>query len=132
PREHLAVTASRGRIYALGGRRAGWDTNVATFQSYVPGGERWLTLMPVPSTRGGTGAAVTAGRVVSIGGEEPAGTIRSVYADDIGARGGPRLAALPPPGPGRGVAAGGARVYALAGGTVPGLSVTGATESIAP
>jgi N-acetylneuraminic acid mutarotase len=132
PREHLAVTAAQGRIYALGGRRAGWDTNVATFQSYVPGGKRWLTLPPVPSTRGGTGAAVASGRVVSIGGEEPNGTIRSVYAYDLAARTWSSLPDLPTPRHGLGVVALGARVYAVGGGTVPGLSVSGTTESIAP
>ena len=132
PREHLAVTALGNRIYALGGRRAGWDTNVATFQSYVPGGRQWLTLPPAPSTRGGTGAAVSAGRLVSIGGEEPGGTIASVYAYDIAGRTWSRLPNLPTPRHGLGVAAVGARVYAIGGGTVPGLSVSGATESIAP
>lgn len=132
PREHLAVTSARGRIYALGGRRAGIDTNVATFQSYVPGGKRWLTLAPVPSARGGTAAAVASGRVVSIGGEEPNGTIRSVYAYDLAKRKWSQLPDLPTPRHGLGVVALGTRVYAVAGGTVPGLSVSGATESIAP
>jgi non-specific serine/threonine protein kinase len=132
PREHLAVTAAQGRIYAVAGRRAGLDTNVATFQSYTPGGKRWLTLPPVPSARGGTGAAIASGRLVSIGGEEPGGTIPSVYAYDIAARTWSRLPDLPTPRHGLGVAAFGARVYAVGGGAVPGLSVSGVTESIAP
>ena len=132
PREHLAVTAAQGRIYALAGRRAGIDTNVTTFQSYLPGAKGWLTLPPVPSPRGGTGAAVASGRLVSIGGEEPNGTIPSVYAYDIAARTWSHLPDLRTPRHGLGLASLGVRVYAIGGGTVPGLSVSGAAESIAP
>ena len=132
PREHLAVTASQERIYAVAGRRAGIDTNVATVQSYVPGAKRWLTLPPVPSPRGGTGAAVASGRLLSIGGEEPNGTIPSVYEYDIAGRTWSQLPDMRTTRHGLGVVALGARVFAVAGGTVPGLSVSGATESIAP
>ena len=98
PREHLAVTSARGRIYALGGRRAGIDTNVATFQSVRAGRQaRGSRSPPVPSARGGTAAAVASGRVVSIGGEEPNGTIRSVYAYDLAKRRWSQLPDLPTP-----------------------------------
>ena len=82
PREHLAVTASGGRVYVLAGRLGGIDTNLAVLEVYAPG-RGWHRLPPVPSPRGGTGAAVLGGRIVSAGGEEPAGTIGSVYAYDI-------------------------------------------------
>ena len=35
PREHLAVTALGGRVYALGGRLAGLDTNLGLLESYA-------------------------------------------------------------------------------------------------
>jgi hypothetical protein len=130
PREHLAVTAWNGRVYALGGRLAGIDTNLGTFQSYVPGARAWLDLPPVPHPRGGTGAAALDGRIVSVGGEEPSGTIASVYAYDIAARRWDRLDDLPSPRHGLGVVALGARVYALAGGPRPGLFVSDANESL--
>ena len=128
PREHLAVTAAGGRIYALGGRRAGYDTNVATFESWVPGAARWRRLPDVPGARGGTGAAATSGSLVSVGGEEPAGTIASVYAWDLAQGGWRRLPDLPTPRHGLGVVAVGTRVYAVAGGPSPGLTVSGANE----
>jgi N-acetylneuraminic acid mutarotase len=129
PREHLAATAAGGRVYVLGGRKAGFDTNVATAQSYDPRRSRWRTLRPLPSSRGGTGAAAIAGRIVSVGGEDPAGSIRSVYAYVRTGRW-ERLDDLPTPRHGLGVVAHSGRVYAIAGGPRPGLTVSGAVESL--
>jgi hypothetical protein len=131
PREHLAATAWRGRVYAVGGRLAGYDTNVAHFEVYDPAARRWRRLAPVPEARGGTGAAALAGRIVSAGGEAPAGTLGRVYAYEIAARRWRRLADLPTPRHGLGVVALGGRVRVLAGGPRPGLTVSGANESLA-
>jgi hypothetical protein len=60
PREHLAVTAAGGRVYAIAGRTAGIDTNVATVESWAPGERRWRRHAPVPTARGGTSAAAVA------------------------------------------------------------------------
>ena len=79
-RQHLAVAAARGRIYAIAGRTSGLDTNFALVESWAPGEKRWRREAPVPEARGGTGAAVVGGRIVSVGGEAPGGTVRSVYA----------------------------------------------------
>ena len=130
PREHLAATAWRGRVYALGGRLAGYDTNLAYAEVYDPATSRWRRLAPIPEARGGTGAAAIAGRVVSIGGEAPSGTIRRVYAYDLKMRRWRRLADLPTPRHGLGVVALGGRVRVLAGGPNPGLTVSGANESL--
>jgi non-specific serine/threonine protein kinase len=130
PREHLAVTAAGGKIYAVGGRKAGYDTNLATFESWTPGAKSWTRLTPLPSARGGTGAAAAAGSIVSVGGEAPSGTIRTVYAYSLATRRWRRLPDLPTPRHGLGVAAVGARVYAIAGGPQPGLTVSGANEHI--
>jgi hypothetical protein len=130
PREHLAAAAWRGRVYALGGRRAGYDTNVAQVEAYDPAARRWRRLAPLPEPRGGTGAAAIAGRILSVGGEAPSGTLRKVYAYEIAARRWRRLADLPTPRHGLGVVALGGRVRVLAGGPRPGLTVTGANESL--
>ena len=114
----------------MGGRKAGYDTNLKLFESYSPLTGRWGRLAPLPSARGGTGAAAADGLIVSVGGEEPAGTIGSVYGYDL-ARGRWRaLPALPTPRHGLGVAAVGKRVYVIGGGTEPGLSVGSANESL--
>jgi N-acetylneuraminic acid mutarotase len=128
PREHLAVTVAGGRIYALGGRTRGYDTNLATFEVWTPGARRWRRLPRVPHARGGTGAAAVAGSIVSVGGEAPAGTIRSVYAYDLARGRWRRLPDLSTPRHGLGVVGIGTRVYAVVGGPSPGLTVTDANE----
>ena len=130
PREHLAATAWRGRVYALGGRLAGYDTNLTHAEAYDPAARRWRRLAPLPEPRGGTGAAAIAGRIVSVGGEAPTGTIRRVYAYDMTTRRWRRLADLPTPRHGLGVVALAGRVRVLAGGPSPGLTVSAANESL--
>jgi hypothetical protein len=125
-REHLAVTAAGGVLYALAGRSGG--TNFTIFESYSPKRRTWRRLAPVPYPRGGTGATVVAGRIVSVGGEEARGTIPSVYAYDIRGRRWARLPDMRTPRHGLGVVAFGSSVYAIAGGPQPGLHVSGANE----
>ena len=83
PREHLGVAALGGRIYAIGGRTAGFDTNMAMVERFNPRTGRWSRVPKVPGRRGGTGAAGTGRWIVSVGGEAPAGTIRTVYRFDV-------------------------------------------------
>lgn len=130
PREHLAAAAFGTRVFALGGRSAGIDTNTARFESYDARTRRWTRLAPVPQTRGGTGAALVNGKIVSVGGEQPQGTIRSVYAYELRTKRWRRLADLPSPRHGLGVVASGGRVYVVAGGPQPGLTVSGVVESL--
>jgi N-acetylneuraminic acid mutarotase len=129
-REHLAAAATGGRVYAIGGRAAGIDTNTATFEVYDAAARRWDRLAPLPEARGGTGAAAFGGRIVSAGGEQPEGTIASVYAYDPRAGRWSRLPDLPTPRHGLGVVAAGGRVWVVAGGPSPGLTVSGAVESL--
>lgn len=130
PREHLAATALGGKVYAIGGRRAGYDTNLATVEAYDPRANRWRRLPDLPSARGGTGAAAIAGRIVSVGGESPRGTDRIVWALRPGTPRWTRLPDLPTPRHGLGVVSLGGRVWVVAGGPEPGLTVSGAVESL--
>jgi len=132
PREHLAAAAAGTRVYALGGRSAGIDTNTPRFEVYDAKTRRWTRLAPIPQARGGTGAAYANGRIVSIGGERPQGTIAAVYAYELRTRRWRRLPDLPSPRHGLGVVAHAGRVYAVAGGPQPGLTVSGAVESLRP
>jgi hypothetical protein len=131
PREHLGVAALDGRVYAVGGRTAGFDTNLQLVESYSPGARRWRSLPPVPEPRGGTAVASAGGRLISAGGEETAGTIGSVYALGPKTRRWSGLPDLPTPRHGLGVVGLGGRVYVIAGGRTPGLSVSSANESLA-
>jgi N-acetylneuraminic acid mutarotase len=128
PREHLAVAAVGGRVYALGGRLAGIDTNLKTLQVLTPGARAWRDLPGIPHPRGGTGAAGVGTALVSVGGEEPSGAIASAYAYDTRPQEWRRLPDLPTPRHGLGVAALGGRVYVIAGGPQPGLHVSDANE----
>jgi len=130
PREHLAATALGGRVFAIGGRLAGYDTNLATVEAYDPRTNRWTGLPDLPDPRGGTGAAPIGGRIVSVGGESPRGTHEKVWALRPGGRW-TRLADLPTPRHGLGVVALRGRIWAIAGGPQPGLTVSGAVESLA-
>ena len=127
-REHLAVTAARGRIYAVAGRLAGIDTNLDLVESWAPGERRWRRHAPVPGKRGGTAATAVGRYVVSIGGEEPRGTIGSVFRFDTEANTWNALPPLPTPRHGLGAATVAGIVYAIGGGPVPGLTVSGANE----
>ncbi len=130
PREHLAAAALRGRVYALGGRLAGYDTNLAVVESYDPARNRWSRLPDLPDARGGTGAAALGGRIVSAGGESPSGTNATVWALPRPGGRWERLPDLPTPRHGLGVVALGGRVWVIAGGPQPGLTVSGAVESL--
>jgi N-acetylneuraminic acid mutarotase len=129
-RQHLAVTATRGRIYAVAGRVTGLNTNFRLVESWAPGEKRWRRETPVPEARGGTGAAAVGSTIVSVGGEAPSGTLRAVYAYDVGTRRWRRLADLPTPRHGLGVAALRGVVYVIGGGPQPGLHVSDANESL--
>ena len=130
PREHLAAAALGGRLYAIAGRTSGIDTNLALLETWRPGWRSWRRLPPVPTTRGGTGAAAIGRELVSVGGEEPAGTIADVWAYHVDRRRWRRLPDLPTPRHGLGVVALGGSVYAIAGGERPGLFVSGTNEAL--
>jgi N-acetylneuraminic acid mutarotase len=128
PREHLAAASANGLVYAVAGRLGDLSSNLDTFEVLTPATGAWTKLAPVPYRRGGTGAAFSRGLIVSVGGEEEGGTIGSVYGYDLAAQRWRRLPNLPTPRHGLGVVALKNRVFAVAGGTSPGLTVSGANE----
>ena len=91
----------------------------------------WRGVAPSMRAPRVTGAAAIAGRLVSIGGESPQGTERAVWALRLSTRRWSQLANLPTPRHGLGVVALGGRVWVVAGGPEPGLTVSGAVESLA-
>jgi len=128
PREHLGAAALGGLVYAVAGRTSGLDTNLDIVEAYEPAANRWRAIPRVPGTRGGTAAAAVAGRIVSAGGEEPAGTIRTVFAYYPETRRWSRLPNLPRPRHGLGLVGYRGRTFALAGGPQPGLTVSGSNQ----
>jgi hypothetical protein len=81
-----------------------------------------------PGGGGGPAAAAGAGRLVPRGGEEPTGTIPTVYAYSPATRRWMRLPSMRTSRHGLGLVGWRGRAYALAGGPKPGLTVSGANE----
>lgn len=131
PREHLGAAALGGRVYAVAGRTGGLDTNLDVVESFDPRSGRWRAVPPVPGKRGGTAAAAVAGRLVSAGGEEPGGTIATVYVYSPVSRRWTQLPRMRSSRHGLGLVGWRGRAYALAGGPQPGLTVSGANEFLA-
>src|SRR5665811_2043779 len=133
PREHLAVVASDGRIYAIGGRASGDEGErfAAAAEVYDIVTDQWKTLPELPTPRGGFPGVFTQGQVVVLGGERGTRAFDTVEAYDP-ARG--EWRALPPmPTARHGLAAvviGGA-IYAIGGSTQARVAEnTGANEAI--
>jgi len=128
PREHLGTAALGGRVYAVAGRTGGLDSNLDAVEAFDPRSGRWRAVPPVPGKRGGTAAAAVAGRLLSVGGEEPTGTIATVYAYSPVTRRWTQLPRMRTSRHGLGLVGWRGRAYALAGGPKPGLTVAGANE----
>jgi hypothetical protein len=80
--------------------------------------------------RGGIAAATIRGRIVVVGGEESARTIREVELFDPRTHRWRRLADLPTPRHGLGAVARRGRIYVIEGGDHPGFAFTNAIEAI--
>ncbi len=133
PAPPRASRRDRARRARLRGRRPAGRASTRTsapWRRTIRARSRWTRLPDLPDPRGGTGAAAIAGRIVSVGGESPAGTNRTVWALRPGARAWTALPDLPTPRHGLGVVALGGRVWAIDGGPQPGLTVSGAVESL--
>lgn len=128
-REHLAAASDgAGRVWFLGGRTAGLDTNLGTVDLVQGGSVRALGALPTP--RGGVaGFYSPAVGACLVGGEAPTGTQPEVECVTAGGTvvGLPRLTAAR-----HGLAAAivDGVAYALAGGPRPGLAVSAAVESL--
>jgi non-specific serine/threonine protein kinase len=129
PREHLAAANDRqGRVWFLGGRTGGLDTNVGTVDLVRDGEVSRLGELPTP--RGGVGAfwSPQTGACL-VGGEEPEGTLAAVECID--GRG--TVTALPPlqePRHGLGAVVVEGVAYAVLGGPEPGLVTSGTVEAL--
>ena len=128
PREHLGVTALRGRLYVVAGRSSGRLFSIV--QRWLPRERRWQRLAPLPEPRGGTAAGTAAGMVISAGAESSAGTSAAVYAYTPATNRWRRLPDLPTPRHGLAVVGVGTTIHVIGGGPQPGLSVSAANESL--
>jgi non-specific serine/threonine protein kinase len=129
-REHLAGVGAGGYFYALAGRARG-KGNFRVAERYDPRAGAWQRLPDMAKPRGGiAAAALPDGRVVVFGGEESGGTIREVELYDPTGRRWSRLPDMRTSRHGLGGVSLGNRVYAIEGGTSPGLSFSRAIEAL--
>lgn len=126
-RDHLAVIAHNGQVYAIGGRQDNRD-NLNLVEVFDRTSDTWRTLAPLPTVRSGIAAASYDGRIHVFGGEGD--TIHPEHETFNPANGQwENLQSMPTPRHGLAAVTVGDRIYVLAGGTVPGYSVSGANEA---
>jgi N-acetylneuraminic acid mutarotase len=133
PRDHHAVAALDGKLYAIGGRRNGnYGQNLSVNEAYDPAADRWTARAPMPTARSGIAAAVLGGRIFVFGGEAPSGTFGEVEAYDPAGNAWSTHARMPTSRHGLGAAAVGGRIFVISGGPRPGGTSSAANEIFAP
>ncbi len=128
-REHLGATSDgAGRVWFLGGRTGGLDTNVAAVD--LAAGTNVRRIGRLPTARGGGAAFWSPGSGACLaGGEAVTGTIAAVECVEAGGAD-RRLPGLGIPRHGLGAVVLGDRVYALFGGLVPGIHASNVVEAL--
>jgi N-acetylneuraminic acid mutarotase len=71
--ENPAVVARGGRLYVIGGSTEPFSGAVARVTSYDPHRNRWRSLTPMPTPRGGATAQVLGGKIYVAGGLDASG-----------------------------------------------------------
>ena len=80
-REHLAVVAAGGSIWALGGRELGISNTYV--ERYRPGAAAWQSMPSMPVARSGFQAVSVGDAIVVVGGEDGASTVPEVDRLDL-------------------------------------------------
>jgi N-acetylneuraminic acid mutarotase len=145
PRNHHALAAIDGKVYAIGGRvgscfSAGWSSNVAVNEAYDLAADRWTARAPMPTARSGIAIAVVGGKAHVLGGEgwieDFGGVFRTHEAYDAAQNKWLRLTRMPTPRHGFAAATLDGKIYAVSGvnnaGGAGTLSVVNVTEIYEP
>jgi non-specific serine/threonine protein kinase len=119
-RDHLAGVADRRYFYAVGGRALSADKNLGAVERYDPATNEWTRLPALPTPRGGLGAAIVGGRLVTLGGESPTSVFDTVEVLDLTTNTWTTLPPMKTPRHGMAVLAVGNTVYAVDGAGAPG------------
>jgi len=116
-RAEVAVTASDGRIYALGGTALG-KTASQLNQEYDPAADRWRDRAPIPQGTSHAGIAGYNGKMYVIGGftaNVHVGALDKVFEYDLSTDNWRQLAPLSSPRGSVGVAVVGGKIHAIGG-----------------
>lgn len=122
PREHLAVVAQGGAVYAVGGRAHNLDGAQlgAEASRYDPAADRWDELPPLPTPRSGLSGAAVCGGIVFIGGETSTEVFDEVDYLDLNNMKWRPLPSLPVARHGMAAAANDDALFAIGGSTAAG------------
>jgi len=83
PRDHLAVSVTGGKLYAIGGRiNVDYHKNLSANEVYDPQTGKWRKLAPLPTARSGITSQVLDGKIFVFGGESEKGTFDENEAYD--------------------------------------------------
>jgi len=122
-RDHFAGAVVGKRFYAIGGRNTAIDATTPVNDAFDFGTRAWVTgLAPLPTQRGGFGAAVLGTQILIIGGEGAGRTYHTVEAYDTASNTWTRLAKMPTARHGIEAAVCNGGVFVADGGTVEGGS----------
>jgi len=133
PRDHHAMGAVNGKLYAIAGRINGnHERSIAVNEEYDPKTDRWRSRTALPTVRSGIAAAVLDGKVFVFGGEYNRATRRDVESYDPVADKWQTWAPMPTARHGFGVAVFGRSIYVIAGGPQPGTSLSSVNEMFTP
>lgn len=129
PREHLAAAGDGdGRVWLLGGRTGGLDTNLAAVD--LVEGDSITAVGELPTARGGLAGFFHPGAgACAAGGEEPTATFDAIECVDAGGEA-TVLPSLAEPRHGLGAAVVGDVAYTVMGGPEPGLAVSDTIEAL--
>ncbi len=129
-RDHVAAAAYRGMACAAGGRVGTFARNTDRVDCWDPGRQQWTALHRLPRPTSGAAAGVLDGRLIVLGGEEPAGIIELFAIFDGAAWS--SSAPMRVPRHGLGAAVVSERLFACAGGIRPGLHAVADCTSVYP
>ena len=115
PRDHLAAVSDGRYYYAIGGRMLSSDKNSGAFERYDPVANTWQALHNLPTPRGGLGAAVVGGQIVTAGGESPTGVYGNVEAYNLSSNTWLNLPSMTTPRHGLALLSVGTTLYAIDG-----------------
>jgi N-acetylneuraminic acid mutarotase len=131
-RDHLAVVALGGKLYAIGGRASFFGTKYASVEIYDPANDSWQTGPPISEGRGGLAAAVLDGRIYVFGGELPFRVLNLTEMYDPATNSWWVKAPMPTGRHGLGAVAVGNRIYVVSGGVRPAASRSSLNEAFEP
>jgi N-acetylneuraminic acid mutarotase len=119
-RDHMAAVTVDGKIHVVGGRFGANEDSTGLHDIYDPKTQAWTSGPLMPTPRGGGSGTLYRGMVVYLGGEDDKRAYNEAEGFDVKANKWVKLAPMPKPVHGIGVAAIGDMLYVAGGGQARG------------